>query len=89
MRKRESLYLHALFALVRQEFEDERDLATGAFDEYDGIEITPTAVHRSKTAHERALFALATELSAAAASATDETDRSRVDGAGSSNQYAR
>jgi len=88
MRKRESLYLHALFALVRQEFEDERGVDTGAFDEYDGIDAGPTAVHRSKATHERALFALSTELSAAAASAMDETDHPRLDAAEGSNQYA-
>ncbi|WP_135363972.1 UPF0058 family protein [Halosimplex halophilum] len=88
MRKRESLYLHALFALVRREFEEERELPAGTFDEYDGMAVTPTAVHRSKGAHERALFALSTELSAAAASATDDPDRPRF-GAEGSSQYAR
>ncbi|QLH81906.1 UPF0058 family protein [Halosimplex pelagicum] len=88
MRKRESLYLHALFVLVRREFEDERDLAAGPFDEYDGTAVGPTAVHRPKAAHERALFALSTELSATAASATDDTERPRPDAEGS-NQYAR
>ncbi|QPV64043.1 UPF0058 family protein [Halosimplex litoreum] len=88
MRKRESLYLHALFALLRQEFDEERDADTGPVDEYDRIGVTPTAVHRSKAAHERALFALSAELSATAASAIDETDHPRID-AGGSNQYAR
>jgi hypothetical protein len=88
MRKRESLHLHALFALVRREFEDECDVETGGFDEYDGMAVGPTAVHRSKDAHERAVFALSTELSAAAASATDRTERPRFDAEGS-NQYAR
>ncbi|ELZ20273.1 hypothetical protein C475_20907 [Halosimplex carlsbadense 2-9-1] len=88
MRKRETLYLHALFVLVRREFEDERDLAAAPFDEYDETAVDPTAVHRPKDAHERALFALSTGLSATAASATDDTERPRSDAAGS-DQYAR
>ncbi|QLH77369.1 UPF0058 family protein [Halosimplex rubrum] len=88
MRKRETLYLHALFVLIRQEFEDERDLATGPFDECDATAVGPTAIHRSKDAHRRALFALSAELSATAASATDDAERPRSDAEGS-NRYAR
>jgi len=88
MRKRESIHLHALFALVRREFE-ERDMATGTFDEYDELSVRPTAVHRSKTAHERALFALSAELSAAAASATDGGVHRQFHAADGSNRYAQ
>lgn len=88
MRKRETLYLHALFVLVRREFEEERDLAAGPFDECGATAVAPTAVHRSKADHQRALFALSSELSATAASATDDAERPRSDADGS-DQYAR
>lgn len=73
MRKRDAIYLHALFALVREEFECERDLPTGAFEAYDELGVRPTGVHRSKADHERAVFALSDRLSAIAASATDDS----------------
>lgn len=87
MRKRESLYLHALFALVRQEFERDGDLPATQFEAYDRMDVRPTGVHRSKDAHERALFALSEELSAAVASATD-ADRPRIEARDETNQYA-
>lgn len=62
MRKREALYLHALLALVREDFEYNRDLSSEAFEEYEGLDVRPTGIHRSKDAHERAVFALAPRL---------------------------
>lgn len=58
MRKRESLYLHALCVLLREEVEQRCDPPEGAFEAYDDLAVRPTAVHRSKSAHERALFEL-------------------------------
>ncbi|MFC7194978.1 UPF0058 family protein [Halosimplex aquaticum] len=88
MRKRESLYLHALLALVREDFEHNRDLATGAFDEYEAMDVRPTGIHRSKDAHQRAVFALAPELGALADRATDDVDRQRLDAGRGTEQYA-
>ncbi|WP_415380719.1 UPF0058 family protein [Halosimplex sp. TS25] len=88
MRKRESLYLHALLALVRDEFEHNRDLPTDAFDEYEAMDVRPTGIHRSKGAHQRAVFALAPELSALADRATDGDERPRLDAGRGTDQYA-
>jgi len=79
MRKRESLYLHALLALVREEFERNCDLETDGFEDYEELDVAPTGVHRSKDAHERAVFALAPALSELAADATEGTERPRVE----------
>ena len=68
--KRESLYLHALLALVREDFEHNRDLTMAGFDEYETVDVCPTAVHRPKDVHERAVFALPEKLSSVAARAT-------------------
>ncbi|WP_123538327.1 UPF0058 family protein [Halosimplex salinum] len=88
MRKRESLYLHALFALVREEFEHDRDLATEAFEEYETMDVSPTAVHRSKAVHERAVFALADELSSVVASDVDAVGESRRNAGEETDRYA-
>ncbi|WP_436926500.1 UPF0058 family protein [Halosimplex amylolyticum] len=88
MRKRESLYLHALLALVREDFEHNRDLQTDAFDEYEAMDVSPTGIHRSKDAHRRAVFALAPELGALADRATDGGERRRLDAGRGTDQYA-
>jgi len=88
MKKRESLYLHALLALVREDLEDNRELTTGGFEEYETIDVCPTAVHRSKDVHERAVFALSEELSSLATRATDETERPSLETSQGTNQYA-
>lgn len=88
MRKRESLYMHALLALVREEFEEAHDLSTSDSGAYDEMDVRPTAVHRPKETHRRAVFALSDELSARAASATDGSERTGVERGGAANQYA-
>jgi len=65
MRKRESLYLHALCVLLREAVERRRDPPADAFESYDHLDVQPTAVHRTKSAHERAVFALLDDLTAA------------------------
>lgn len=88
MRKRESLYLHALLALVREDFEYNRDLTTDAFDEYEAMDVRPTSIHRSKDAHQRAVFALAPELGELADRASDCDERPRLDAGRGPDQYA-
>lgn len=88
MRKRESLYLHALLALVRREFEYDHDLSAGAFDAYDELDVCPTDIHRSKDAHERAVSALAPRLRDLAEEATDESERPLLEAGHGADQYA-
>jgi len=49
MKERESLYLRALLALVREDVEHNRDLTTAGFDEYETTGACPTAVNGRKT----------------------------------------
>lgn len=88
MRKREALYLHALFALVREDFEYNRELASEAFDEYERLNVRPTGIHRPKEAHERAVFALAPQLGEIADHAADGDERPSLDAGRGPNQYA-
>ncbi|WP_459192810.1 UPF0058 family protein [Halosimplex sp. J119] len=87
MRKREALYLHALLALVREDFEYNRDLPVDEFDEYEGLSVRPTGIHRPKDAHERAVFALAPQLGEIADSAAGD-ERPSLDADRGTNQYA-
>lgn len=64
MRKQELVYLHGLLVQTRSYYESE----TGAVVEtptYDAMDITPTAIHRSKQDHEDAVLTLLDELTAA------------------------
>lgn len=58
MKKQELIHLHGLLSEVRAECAEtpgmEVDLA-----EYDAIGVRPTSIHRSKTDHKAAVFALA------------------------------
>lgn len=58
MKKQELIHLHGLLAQVRNHYEqiegDEVDHET-----YTELGVRPTSIHRSKTEHKRAVFALA------------------------------
>ena len=67
MKKQELIHLHGLLAEVHGHYEK----ATGAeleHDEYEALGVRPTSIHKSKTDHKAAVFALAdgltTEMSA-------------------------
>jgi len=66
MKKQELIHLHGLLAQVQNHYE-ERTGNTVEHDEYDGLGVRPTSIHKSKTDHKAAVFALAngitTELS--------------------------
>ncbi|WP_440010545.1 UPF0058 family protein [Halomicrococcus sp. SG-WS-1] len=61
MKKQELIHLHGLLAEIHEEYEIRRgeplDLSS-----YESIGVKPTSIHRSKTAHKEAMFALADEL---------------------------
>ncbi|MFD1515401.1 UPF0058 family protein [Halomarina rubra] len=58
MKKQELIHLHGLLAQVRNHYE-----ASNATDvdheRYDELGVRPTSIHKSKTEHKRAVFALA------------------------------
>ena len=62
MKKQELIHLHGLLAEVRKQCEawnEETEL-----DEYESLGVKPTSIHRSKTDHKEAVFALATGITA-------------------------
>lgn len=57
MKKQELIHLHGLLAEVRNACE-EWDDTTIAAEEYRELGVQPTSIHRSKTDHKSAVFAL-------------------------------
>ena len=58
MKKQELIHLHGLLAEVSDQYEQ----WTGdqpAMTEYDSLGVRPTSIHKSKTDHKNAVFALA------------------------------
>jgi hypothetical protein len=58
MKKQELIHLHGLLAQVENHFEEETD-RTVDHDEYTELGVQPTSIHKSKTDHKAAVFALA------------------------------
>lgn len=62
MKKQELIHLHGLLAEVRKQCEawnENTDLET-----YESLGVKPTSIHRSKTDHKEAVFALADGITA-------------------------
>jgi hypothetical protein len=58
MKKQELIHLHGLLAEVRYKYE-QKSGAEVEPEEYDGLGCRPTSIHKSKTDHKKAVFALA------------------------------
>jgi hypothetical protein len=58
MKKQELIHLHGLLAQVQNHYEEETG-ETVEHDEYATLGVKPTSIHRSKTDHKAAVFALA------------------------------
>jgi hypothetical protein len=58
MKKQELIHLHGLLAQVQNHYEQETG-DTVDHDEYVTLGVQPTSIHRSKTDHKAAVFALA------------------------------
>jgi hypothetical protein len=69
MKKQELIHLHGLLAEVGS-FYEQCDAADIELGEYDSLGVRPTSIHKSKTDHKAAVFA----LSAGITSALDETE---------------
>ena len=65
MRKRELVHFHALLDRIRWFATERDDLPADALAEYDALDVAPTAVYRSKQAHEEAVITLSDSLAAA------------------------
>ncbi|MFB6309050.1 MAG: UPF0058 family protein [Haloarculaceae archaeon] len=58
MKKQELIHLHGLLAQVQNHYEKETG-NTVSHDEYTDLGVKPTSIHKSKTDHKAAVFALA------------------------------
>ena len=61
MKKQELIHLHSLLAQVQHHYEAEAD-TTVDHDDYAELGVKPTSIHKSKTDHKAAVFALANGL---------------------------
>ena len=58
MKKQELIHLHGLLAQVQNHYEEETG-NTVEHDEYAKLGVQPTSIHKSKTDHKAAVFAMA------------------------------
>jgi hypothetical protein len=63
MKKQELIHLHGLLAQVQNHYEEQTG-ETVDHDEYATLGVQPTSIHRSKTDHKAAVFALARGITA-------------------------
>ncbi|WP_435333006.1 UPF0058 family protein [Haloarchaeobius sp. TZWWS8] len=61
MKKQELIHLHGLLAEVSNHYDTRTD-GTLSLDEYESLGIRPTSIHKSKTDHKAAVFALASGI---------------------------
>lgn len=61
MKKQELIHLHGLLAEVRTHYEESNGVEIN-HEEYTSLGVQPTSIHRSKTDHKAAVFALADGL---------------------------
>ncbi|MFB6078657.1 MAG: UPF0058 family protein [Halarchaeum sp.] len=59
MKKQELIHLHGLLAEVGNYYAEREGDVSLALDEYEELGIRPTSIHKSKTDHKAAVFALA------------------------------
>jgi len=71
MKKQELIHLHSLLAQVQHHYEADTETSV-EHDEYAELGVKPTSIHKSKTDHKSAVFALADELTDDMAAESDE-----------------
>jgi hypothetical protein len=72
MKKQELIHLHGLLAEVRKHHEA-RTGTSVEYESYDSLGVRPTSIHKSKTDHKAAVFALAEGITADMRRAESET----------------
>lgn len=70
MKKQELIHLHGLLAQVQNHYEQETG-ETVDHDRYTTLGVKPTSIHKSKTDHKDAVFALAKGITAEMAETED------------------
>ena len=78
MKKQELIHLHGLLAQVQDHYENQTG-NTVEHDEYLEQGVRPTSIHKSKTDHKTAVFALADGLCAELESETVEAEPAAAD----------
>ena len=73
MKKQELIHLHGLLAEVRTHYEESNGTEID-HDDYASLGVQPTSIHRSKTDHKAAVFALAGDLTDAMGAETTEQE---------------
>lgn len=63
MKKQELIHLHGLLAQVQDHYEHQTGQKVNT-DPYEDVGVMPTSIHRSKTDHKEAVFALSRCLTA-------------------------
>jgi len=58
MKKQELIHLHGLLAEVSNNYEEYNELSLD-YSDYEDLGVRPTSIHKSKTDHKAAVFALA------------------------------
>ena len=61
MKKQELIHLHGLLAEVRNHYEEKQGVEV-EHQEYTELGVRPTSIHKSKTDHKGAVFALASGI---------------------------
>jgi hypothetical protein len=71
MKKQELIHLHSLLAQVQHHYEADTG-TTVEHNKYAELGVKPTSIHKSKTDHKSAVFALADELTDDMVTESDE-----------------
>jgi len=71
MKKQELIHLHGLLAQVQNHYEAESG-SDVEHDEYAELGVKPTSIHKSKTDHKAAVFAIANGITSAMADGEKE-----------------
>ena len=77
MKKQELIHLHGLLSEVRGQYEHWG--MTLDLDEYEELGVKPTSIHKSKTDHKAAVFALADGITGAEQEADSEPVAPKAD----------
>jgi len=78
MKKQELIHLHGLLAQVRDYYEATAGEEVGT-DAYAEVAVQPTSIHKSKTEHKTAVFALADDVTEALESEAERTVSATAD----------
>lgn len=73
MKKQELIHLHGLLAEVSNHYE-QNATGTANLEEYESLGVRPTSIHKSKTDHKAAVFALATGITSDIDEAEESTE---------------